>query len=75
MAQITEAALNAFTNPSISVLAKLASIAVHVDEMLSTDGHHFDRIALAQLLDDPEVQTFLAAGRKLAMIPEKRRQG
>jgi hypothetical protein len=64
--------MNAFMNPSVAVLAKLASIAVHTDEALSPDGHDFDRAALRGLLDDDEVQTFLAAGRKLAMIPERR---
>jgi len=61
-----------FLNPSVSVLAKLASIAVHVEEILSADGHDFDRVAIKSLLTDPEVSAFLSAGRKLAMIPEKR---
>lgn len=66
--------MNAFINPSIALLTKLASIAVHAEEALSTDGHSFDRIALDSLLGDEEVVTFLEAGRKLAMIPEKRKQ-
>lgn len=64
--------MNAFMNPSTSVLAKLASIVVHVEEMTSDNGHEVDRIALETLLSDPEVQTFIRAGRTLAMVPEKR---
>lgn len=53
-------------------LIKLGSIAVHADEMLSTDGHEFDRVALGQLLRDPEVLEWLKAMDKAAMIPKKR---
>lgn len=41
--------------PSLSLLVKLGSIAVHADEMLSPTGHDFDRLALRSLLTDPEV--------------------
>lgn len=58
--------------PSVSVLVKLGSIAVHVDEMLSPDGHSFDRTALEQLLIDPDVKAWLESMDKLAMIPKKR---
>jgi len=67
-----KAPMGTFLNPTASVLAKLASIAVHAEEMLSADGHQFDRLALQTLLNDPEVLAFLEAGRHLAMIPEKR---
>lgn len=39
----------------IGLAAKLAAVAVHADEMLSTDGHEFDRIALERVARDPEV--------------------
>ena len=55
-----------------SLLAKLGSIAVHAEEMVSTDGHHFDRIALDQLLKDSEVREWLQLMDDLSMIPKKR---
>lgn len=58
--------------PSPSLLSKLGSIAVHVDEMLSSTGHDFDGIALNQLLEDAEVIMWLDRMRRLAMLPEKR---
>jgi len=58
--------------PSLSVLIKLGSIAVHVDEMLSPMGHTFDRMALQQLLKDEEVRTWIAAAGKNGWLPEKR---
>lgn len=56
----------------VSLLVKLGSIAVHADEMLSPGGHHFDRVALEQLVADQEVKAWIAAMDKLAMIPKKR---
>jgi hypothetical protein len=58
--------------PNASLLVKLGSIAVHADEMLSPDGHDFDKVALEQLLKDPEVVEWLAAMDKMAMVPKKR---
>lgn len=60
-------------NPSPSLLCKLGSIAVHVQEMLSDDGHAFDRAALDTLLDDPEVIAWLEQMDAAAMVPRKRR--
>lgn len=59
--------------PGISLLVKLGSIAVHVDEMLSPDGHDFDRIALQQLIADPEVAEWIKQMDGMAMLPKKRR--
>lgn len=59
--------------PPASLLVKLGSIAVHVDEMLSPDGHAFDREAIKSLLTDPEVIEWTAAMDKLAFLPKKRR--
>lgn len=63
---------NAFLNPTPSLCAKLGSIAVHAEEILGADGHHFDRLALETVMRDPEVVEWLKQGRKLAMIPEMR---
>lgn len=59
-------------DPTPALLCKLGSIAVHADEMLSTDGHHFDKIALQQLISDPEVAEWIEAMNAMAMVPKKR---
>lgn len=59
-------------HPSPSLLCKLGSIAGHVEEGKSKDGHPYDFIAIDTLLSDPEVQEWMAAMRKMAMIPEPR---
>ena len=58
--------------PSVAVLVKLGSIVVHCDELFSKDGHHFDKMALDQLVHDPEVRKWLDAMNKMALIPLKR---
>lgn len=58
--------------PSISLLCKLGSIAVHVDEMLSPMGHHFDKVALESVAHDPEVIEWMRGMRAMALLPEKR---
>jgi hypothetical protein len=45
--------------PNAGLLAKLGSIAIHAEEMLSPHGHNFDRHALQQLLNDEEVVAWL----------------
>lgn len=62
-------------NPPASVLCKLGSIAVHAEEMMSDDGHAFDRHAIQSLLDDREVKAWLAEMDRLALLPVKRTQG
>lgn len=59
--------------PSASLLCKLASIAVHADEMASDDGHEFDRVALTSALTDPEVVEWIAAMSAAALAPRKRK--
>lgn len=59
--------------PSPALLVKLGSIAVHVDEFLSPDGHDFDRIAIVQLLQDPEVKEWVKQMTGMAMLPVKRK--
>lgn len=58
--------------PSIKLLVKLGSIAVHADEMISPSGHDVDKIALEQGLADQEVKDWVAAMTKMAMLPVKR---
>lgn len=59
--------------PSPALLAKLGSIAVHVDEMLSADGHAYDRFALEQLIRDPDVTAWIEEMNGMAMVPRKRK--
>ena len=59
-------------DPTPSLLCKLASIAVHADELLSPDGHQFDRCALVTLLGDEEVKEWLLRMTAAAMAPTKR---
>lgn len=61
------------TNPPITLLCKLASIAVHAEEFLSDDGHHVDRDALVSGLADPEVTAWLTAMSGASLAPRKRR--
>lgn len=59
-------------NPSITLLVKLGSIVVHIDEMLSDTGHHFDIGVIQSLLLDSEVKLWIAGMSKLALLPTKR---
>lgn len=56
--------------PSLSLLVKLGSIAVHAEELLSPKAHLVDQVALQTLLDDPEVRNWI--GRMGYMLPVKR---
>ena len=58
--------------PSMGLLVKLGSVAVHTEELLSAKGHDFDRAALGTLLTDQEVQEWIGQMTKLAMLPVKR---
>ena len=58
--------------PSLALMAKLGSIAGHVEEYLSPESHPFDRLALRGLIEDPEVRQFMDDMRKLALIPVRR---
>lgn len=60
--------------PSVNTLVKLGSIMVHADEMMSADGHAFDRIALQHLLRDPEVLEWRKEMDAMAMLPKMRRE-
>lgn len=62
-----------FLQPSVGLLVKLGSIAVHADEFTSSDGHEFDLHTMKQLLTDPDVVAWIGAGTKAAMLPLKRK--
>jgi hypothetical protein len=58
----------------LSLVVKLASLAVHVEEMLSNDGHAFDEQAIRGLLNDSEVRAWLDDPKHKALLPLKRRK-
>lgn len=58
--------------PSAALLCKLASIAVHSDEMLSPAGHDFDRHALLSAVNDAEVVSWVGQMTDMGMAPVKR---
>lgn len=59
--------------PSISLLVKLGSIAVHADELTSADGHQFDAAAIRSLLADPDIAEWIRQMNKEAFLPIKRK--
>jgi hypothetical protein len=58
--------------PSAGLLAKLGSIAQHIDEVSGDDGHAFDWVAIRSLLADREVSAWLDEMHKHALIPVRR---
>lgn len=58
--------------PPVSLLAKLASIVVHVDEGADSGGHQYDWIALRSLLADGEVQQWVESMTAKGLAPAKR---
>ena len=59
--------------PPDLLLLKLASIAVHIEEMLSFDGREADKSAVLGLLTDPTVRAYLDDPRNAVYLPVKRR--
>jgi hypothetical protein len=57
--------------PPLTLLCKLGSLAVHIDEALSDDSHLYDWTAIHMLLDDPEVKQWIADMGPL--LPKKRK--
>jgi hypothetical protein len=47
--------------PPLTLLCKLASVAVHAEEMLSANGHPYDELSLRTALQDAEVVAWLKA--------------
>lgn len=58
--------------PGPALLCKLASIAVHAEEMLGPNGHAADRAALLSCLQDPEVAGWMTAMADASLAPVKR---
>lgn len=58
--------------PTVPLLVKLGSLAVHIEEMLSPTGHEYDRAAIDTILTDLEVAAWLAAMGKMGFLPVKR---
>jgi hypothetical protein len=58
--------------PSLSVAVKLASLAVHLEEMLSPSRHRYDVSAAETILRDPELRAYLAEMDKLTLLPVRR---
>lgn len=56
---------------TLALQVKLGSIAVHADELLGPDGHAFDRVALADLLQDAELRAWVQSMGPL--LPLKRK--
>ena len=58
--------------PTSTLLCKLASIAIHAEELISEKGHPLDIEALKALLKDAEVKGWLSDMSGLALVPVKR---
>lgn len=56
-----------------TLVIKLASIAVHAEELFSADGREADKAAIEGLLQDHEVREFLDANENRVFLPLKRR--
>lgn len=57
----------------LTLVVKLASIAVHIEEAASSDGHHWDWATIQSLLTDPEVRGFLDDPNNKVFLPLKRK--
>lgn len=58
--------------PSATILIKLGSLAIHVEEFLSPKGCEFNKAALDSCLNDREVREWLKQMDKMAFLPLKR---
>lgn len=65
-------AVTAIIHPPMAVLVALGSLAVHIEEYLSKDGHPNDKIAIQSLLAGAELRAFLRDMDRLAFLPKKR---
>jgi vacuolar-type H+-ATPase subunit C/Vma6 len=59
-------------NPSVSLLCKIGSLAAHIKELHSSNGHEFDRKAIDTLIEDSEVCEWLDAMTDMALVPQMR---
>lgn len=58
--------------PALSLLVKLGSLAIHVEEFFSPGGSKFDKAAMDSVLYDNEVLTWLKAMDGMEFLPKKR---
>jgi hypothetical protein len=58
--------------PNATLLIKLGSIIVHLEEFVSVNGHPLDKQTAYQLLADEEVSAWLQEMTKRAFLPVKR---
>ena len=58
-------------NTTIHQAVKLASIVIHAEEATREGGHHFDIVAIRQLVADPDVQAWPGA-LDPALLPVRR---
>lgn len=58
--------------PSATLLIKLGSLIVHLEEQASSKGHHVDAYAIAALQQDPEVIEWMKKMTGMAFLPVKR---
>lgn len=56
-----------------SLLIKLGSLAIHVEEMFGSNGHQFDVEVIKTLLNDAEIRDFLDNPEMAVFLPIKRR--
>ena len=59
-------------NPGDTLLIKLGSALVHADEAMSENGVSLDETIFRSLLTDQELQSWLGAMHRLALLPVKR---
>ena len=58
--------------PDAKLLCKLGSIVIHIEELISSKGHPYDKSSLLGLLADEDINNWLTQMDKLALIPKKR---
>lgn len=63
---------NKAAKPTLALLVKLGSLAVHYQELTGPNGHGFDRRAIETLEQDEEVKAWFEAMNKSAMLPVMR---
>lgn len=56
----------------LSLVVLLGSIAVHIDEYDSADGHELDLVAIRGLLSNPEIKSFIEIWTAKGYLPVKR---
>lgn len=61
--------------PKPTLLVKLGSITIHIEEMFDENFKNidFDRPAIESALNDPEVKQWLGAMDAMALLPKKRK--